>query len=229
VDFTAPGSRPAVTARLAGELIAARSTLDHPLRVAIDGRSTPGKTSFANELAAQLADRGIECVRASIDDFHHPGHKYRSIRHEWTPETRLAEGNDYASFRRLLLEPLGPGGDRRYRPRLFDSFRDEPWPEEWFEAEPDSIAVVDAAFALLPQLAGCWDYSIWLDISTETMMSRALERDVWLAGSREEVRLRYEQNWQPTHALYESAYRPIERANCVIDNDDVANPRIVRI
>ena len=76
--------------------------LEHPTRVGIDGRSAAGKTTLANELATTIQLRGRAVVRAELDDFHRPGHKFRSMRGEWTPETRL-----------------------------FDSYHDVWLPEEW--------------------------------------------------------------------------------------------------
>ena len=44
----------------------------HPLRVAIDGVDSAGKTSLANELVSPLQKRGRSVIRASIDSFHNP-------------------------------------------------------------------------------------------------------------------------------------------------------------
>ena len=42
------------------------------LRIAIDGRTGAGKTSFGHELAAALRKLGRATLRASLDDFKHP-------------------------------------------------------------------------------------------------------------------------------------------------------------
>ena len=42
------------------------------LRVAVDGLTGAGKTSFGHELAAALRGRGRATMRASMDDFKHP-------------------------------------------------------------------------------------------------------------------------------------------------------------
>ena len=39
------------------------------LRVAVDGRTAAGKTSFGHELAAAIRSRGRPTLRASLDDF----------------------------------------------------------------------------------------------------------------------------------------------------------------
>src|SRR5215204_1839591 len=96
-------SRSEVIAALASAVSSLR--LDHPTRVAIEGRSAAGKTTLADELADVIRSHGGEVIRASIDDFHRPGHKFRSQRGEWTPRTYYEEGYDYAAFRDFLLQP----------------------------------------------------------------------------------------------------------------------------
>ncbi|GAB4201197.1 MAG: hypothetical protein OHK0022_22940 [Roseiflexaceae bacterium] len=92
--------------------------------MAIDGRSAAGKTTLADELAGRVQAAGQPALRASLDDFHPPGHKYRSAERRYTPESYLAEGYNYAAFRRCLLDPLLPGGDWRVRLGCWDSYRD---------------------------------------------------------------------------------------------------------
>src|SRR5204863_7781777 len=116
-----------VRPRIAGVLGGLRRP--HPLRVGVDGRSAAGKTTFADALAAYIRQRGREVLRAWIDDLHRPGHKYRSIERTWTPKSYYDEGFDYVAFHDLVLQPLGPGGSRRCRVALFDSYRDEWLPE----------------------------------------------------------------------------------------------------
>jgi len=203
--------------------------VDHPTRVAIEGRSAAGKTTLADDLAAAIRLRGREVIRSSIDDFHRPGHKFRSQRGEWTPRSYYDEGYDYAAFRDLLLLPLGPGGDRRCRAALFDSFHDEWLPEEWHEVGAGAVAIVDGAFLLRPDLAEHWEYVIWLDIDMETMVERARQRDVAWVGSEQLVIERYRRRWIPTHELYEQLDDPRTRAHAVIDNRDLGEPVIQRL
>lgn len=220
-------TRRVVIERVADDVVS-RDDPEHPLRVGIDGRSAAGKTTFADELAATLEARGVSVLRASIDDFHPKGYKFRSRQDDWSPEMCLSEGFDYAAFRRLVLDPLGPGGSRRCRLRMFNAGTDETYPEEWTEAPVEGLAVCDAAFAFVPELADAWDFTIWLEISVKTMFARAEERDVAWTGSRQAVRKRYEAIWMPTHLLYERRYSPRERADWVIDNEEFDRPRVKR-
>lgn len=227
-EMNEPRPRAALIARVADELLLRAASLGHPLRAGIDGRSTAGKSHLAEELVDELRRRGREAMRVSIDEFHRPGHKFRSERGEWTPESRLAEGLDYAAFRSWVLEPLGPGGSRRIRPRMLESYHDRPWPEEWFELGPDAVLISDAGHGFVPQLLGHWDYRIWLEVSAATMIERATSRDIAWAGTREQVRRRYEDFWVATDALYQLHHDPAGQAHCLIDNNDLANPLLLR-
>ena len=220
-------SRDSVVSRLASVLNDLRPP--HPLRVGIDGRSAAGKTTLADELADTLRANGREVARASIDDFHRPGHKFRSMRGEWTPESYYECGYDYAAFKEYVLTPLGPGGSRRVRTRLFDAYADCWYPEEWTDVSPNTIAIVDGAFLLRAELESCWEYVISLDIDFETMVQRACNRDVAWVGSVEEVEQRYRERWMPTHLAYETATGAPGRADAVIDNRDISAPLLIRM
>jgi uridine kinase len=201
----------------------------HPTRVGIDGRSAAGKTTFADDLTLVLRGRGREVLRASIDDFHRPGHKLRSQRDAWTPRAYYDEGFDYAAFSELVLQPLGAGGTRRCRTAVFDSLHDTWLPERWVTVGVDCVVVVDGVFLLRPELTAHWDYLVWLDVDFETMIQRARERDVAWVGSKEVVEQRYRRHWIPTHELYERLTGGSAQAQAVIDTRIVQAPRIVRL
>lgn len=206
-------------------------TPERPLRIGIDGRSAAGKTTLADELATALRAAGREVMRASIDDFHLPGHAGRSRRGEWTPQSYYDEGYDYDAFARFVLRPLGPGGDRRCRPALFDSLHDQLLPEEWRELAPDVVAVVDGVFLQRAEFVQHWDYLIWLDVDAETIVQRARQRDLaWLgANAADEVERRYRERVLPAHALYERLTGAPTRAHAIIDNRNPARPVISRL
>lgn len=218
-------SRPEVLAELADAI--ALLPADAPARVGIDGRSAAGKSTLVEELAPLIEAHGRPCVCASIDDFHPPGYKQRAAAGDFAPETYGREGYDLAAFRRLLLEPLGPGGSRRFRTRLWDAFHDEPFPEEWLALGEDGVLLVESAYLFLPELRDCFELTLWLEIDWETMLARVEQRDAAWVGSAERVRERYQRHWIPRHRFYEETERPRARADIVIDNGDLAAPRIV--
>jgi uridine kinase len=197
-----------------------------PTLVAIDGRSAAGKTTFADELAGWIGSHGRPILRSSLDDFHPPGHKYRSRERRYTPQSYIAEGYDYEAFRRCVLEPLERGGNRRCRLALWDSFNDRPFPEQWTDAPRNVVAIIDGGFLLRPDFRHYWDYTIWLHIAWDTMIERAAQRDVAWVGSTEIVVERYRSFWIPTHTFYETEQDPTLVANVIIDNTHPQTPSL---
>jgi uridine kinase len=197
----------------------------HPLRVAIDGPDAAGKTMFADELAELLrASRPV--IRAGIDGFHNP-RELRYRRGPDSPRGYFLDSFDLEAVRRLLLEPLGPGGTRRYRRRAFDYRVDEgvEAPEE--EAPPGAILLFDGIFLLRPELRPDWDFAIFVRCDFGEIVRRAEARDAEAMGGIEAVRERYRRRYLPTQELYFSRCAPQETADVVIDNTDLVRPEIV--
>jgi len=197
---------------------------DGPLRIAIDGRSAAGKTTFADALGDRLRGAGRFVLRAGIDDFHPPGHGPRSASGGYTVDSYYAEAYDCGAFRDLLLAPLDTGADRRCRLRFHDSFTDIPIDGPIVEVPKDGIVVIDGCFLLRSELLGFWEFVIWLDISFETMIERAAKRDIAWMPSEATVRTRYRERWIPLHKLYEGTGAR-SYSDMIIDNEDCAAPR----
>ena len=138
---TVTPERRAMLDGLAGRIVAARG--DAPFLVGIQGRSAAGKSTFADELTKVLAARGVETFMSGLDDFHTPGHKHRSRRRLYTPETRYTEGYGYDAFRRCVIDPLMLGGDRRVRAALWNSGTDAPIDSPWIACSERVVAVDD--------------------------------------------------------------------------------------
>lgn len=197
----------------------------YPIRVAIDGIDAAGKTTLADDLAQTLEQRGELVIRASIDGFHQPrAERYR--RGKDSPLGYYEDSFDYPALRDALLLPLGPSGSRRYRRAVFDLRTDQPSaaPEE--ETPPDALLLFDGVFLLRPELAGLWDYHIFVKIDFEVGLQRALQRDLSLFGSRAATQARYLQRYYPAQRLYLEAAQPEARANAVVENNDFQHPRL---
>ena len=195
----------------------------HPVRVGIDGVTGSGKTTLADELAQTLATQARQVIRASIDDFHNPPDvRYRLGRD--SPEGYYLDCFDYPSFLSLLLGPLGPGGSRRYRAGAFGQPDGSEVTFEEQHAAEDAIVIVDGVFLFRPELNGCWDYHVWIEVDQRLAMERGIARDAGWMGSPAEARRRYEQRYVPGEWLYLNAVRPWEVANVVVANEDVGAP-----
>jgi uridine kinase len=172
------------------------------MRVAVDGVTAAGKTTFADRLAP-LIDAPV--VRASIDDFHFP----RAIRHARgeTADSYYEDTFDVARFRQELLEPFARG--EPIRTRIFDRARDVAIEEPATLAPPGAVLLVDGIWLHKPELRGCFELTIWLEVDRLVALERAIARD----GMAERYRNRY----FPGETRYLQEVRPRELADLVVD------------
>ena len=195
-------------------------------RVAIDGVDGAGKTVFADELASVLSSSRRPVIRASVDGFHNP----REVRHHrgrGSPEGFYLDSYDYLALRSCLLDPLGPEGSRTYRLAAFDHLTNSPVAAEDQTATPNSILVLDGIFLHRPGLRECWDLSVFLSVPFEVSIPRGAARGPGF-GSPDpaaDSNRRYVEGQR----LYLDQERPQDQADIVIDNVDIAAPKVVHV
>ena len=199
----------------------------HPVRIAIDGIDSAGKTMLAAELGKELEIRDRHIIHGSIDGFHRP-RKERYRRGTLSPEGYFHDSFDLDALKQNLLEPLSPEGDLHYIEATFDFRSDLPVHQVAQQAQPDAILLFDGVFLLRPELNAHWDFRIFVHVSFETSMQRALLRDKELFGSVDEIKQRYLARYIPGQKLYLRTVDPEKKADIVIDNNDPMNPRILR-
>jgi uridine kinase len=203
---------------LLGDLMLQIRTV-HPVRVGIDGPSAAGKTTLANSLATALRARtGRTVVRAEIDYFMLMAEDRTAYPYD-SPESYYLDAWNYPAIRQQLLEPLGPGGSRRYRTAL--GAVEETAPD-------DAILLADGVFLQRPELDHLWDLRIYVDVPDAESLRRGIERDRHWMGSAAEAERRYLSTYRPGEQRYRAEVRPRERAAIVIDNLDPARPRLIR-
>jgi uridine kinase len=218
------GSRDEIINRIAQNLLAIR--LNHPLRVGIDGVDTSGKTSLADELERALHKNNRQIIRASIDHFHQP----RAIRYRLgddSPEGYYRDSFDLHALRRDLLDPLGPFGNHQIITARFDFKNEISLMAEPVSTSSDAILLFDGIFLHRPELLDAWDFSIFVHITFDTVLARAIERDQNIFGSAQDVILRYQTRYIPAQKSYMAACLPQEKANMVLINDDLAHPELL--
>ncbi|MGW6932130.1 gamma-glutamylcyclotransferase [Lentzea sp. NPDC054927] len=215
--------RDRVLGRIADHL--AQQRPGHPLRVAVDGITASGKTTLARELTAALVERGRAAAHLSMDGFHNP----RVVRHRLGRDSAdgyYADAYDFASFERLVLEPLGPGGDRKYRQRIIDLRSDAPIDEPPIEAPADLVLVVDGSFL---QRELIWDEVVFVDTPFEVARDRGTRRDTELLGGLEQAERAFDQRYHAASRRYLDEVGPADSASIVLGNADVAQPVLRRI
>ena len=195
------------------------------LRVAVDGVDGAGKTTFADELAGNLRALGRDVLRASVDGFHHPRERrYRLGRN--SPEGFYRDSYDHAALRRVLLDPLGPGGSGRYRTAVFDMDRNVPVQVPGRHAPAGSVLTVDGLFLHRPELRDAWDDSVFLRIQFEVSVPRGAARGPGYGSPDPEAPSN--RRYIGGNRLYFSEAKPERQAGVIVDNADLARPVIVR-
>ena len=179
--------------------------------VAVDGVDGAGKTTFCDDLAAVLRAQGREVVRASVDDFHHPRAR-RWQRGRTSPEGFFLDSFDYERFCALLLTPFAQG--RPFRRASHDLETDE-YVDAAAEVAPASaILLVDGIFLHRDELAGRWDFSVFLDVDFAVSFARMAVRDGSPSDPDDPRNRRYVEGQR----LYLAQCDPAARASLVVDN-----------
>jgi uridine kinase len=197
--------------------------LTRPTRVAIDGRTASGKTSLADELAETLRGLGRNVIRTSIDGFHRPrAERYRQGK--TSPRGYYEDARDLTAIKRLLLDPLGPGGDRLYRTASFDLERDTTVEQEPHLAERSDIFIVDGTFLQRPALSGLWDFVVFVDVTPEIAIERGAKRDMGNLGGYEKAHRLHSERYQAAFEIYRGECNPQNSANVVLSNANFSIP-----
>lgn len=165
-------------------------------------------------------------IRASVDSFHRP-RKERYRRGRESPEGYYFDSFDLDQLRQVLLEPLGPGGNRLFRVAVFNVRTNEPVSEAMQRARDDSILLLEGIFLLRPELQRYWDFSIYVWASPKERLARSLVRDLEPGGSARELERLYWSRYLPGQQLYANSLRPHAIADVFIDNEVPVVPRLV--
>ena len=197
------------------------------LRVAVDGRTGAGKTSFGHELAAALRQKGRPTLRASFDDFKHPWRHAREHGYDRiSGEGYYRNAYDFRSARDLLLGPAGPAGSGVVALCAFDPLTGEDHRDLTVSAPAAAVLIVDSVFAFRPEYDDCWEYRIWLDVDAETAVRRGIDRDRAAEGEEGAARV-HRGRYHVAEAIYLAEVDPQAKADVIIDNRDFTRPAII--
>lgn len=220
--------------RLVGRLVEVVGSVvtAHPLRVAVDGPPAAGKTTLADEVAAVLRAQGRDVIRATVDDFLFPrARRYR--RGRYSAGGCYFDAHDRAALCRVLLGPLGPGGDRRFQRAVYDGEAGAPLSSPVMTAAADAVLLFDGVFLLRPELVDRWDLRVFVSVPFERTVGRARIRAAAAVGSVDgaagaagaaEIERSWRERYIPSQQLYFADARPVDRADVVVYNDDLRRP-----
>jgi len=198
------------------------------LRVVVDGCTGAGKTTFADELAAAIRERGRSTLRASLDDFKHPWRHTRAHGYDrLTGEGYYRNAHDFVSAQTLLLQPAGPIGTGRVVLCAHDPLTGVDHRSVVVDAPIDAVLVVDGVFGMRPEYDKYWEARIWLHAEPAAALARGIERDAEMEGYDEALRL-HTTRYGVGEQLYVDEVRPTEKASVIIDNTDFEHPAIKR-
>jgi uridine kinase len=197
------------------------------IRVAIDGYTAAGKTSFGHELAASVRELGRPTLRACLDDFKHPWRQARELGYDRVSGAGYyRNAYDFAAARDLLLGPAGPDGSGLVVLCAHDPLTGEDHRGTAVEAPSDAVLIVDSVFAFRPEYNDQWDFRIWLDVDADLSLARGIARDTDLEGLDGATRV-HRDRYHAAELIYIAEVEPQSIADVVIDNRDFANPRVL--
>ena len=125
-------------------------------------------------------------------------------------------------LRKVLLDPLGPGGSRVYCPVIFDHSTNSPVPMRWSVADHGAVLVFDGIFLHRPELRDAWDFSIFLDAPFEVTIPRGAGRGPGWGSA--DVHAPSNRRYIEGQRLYLRKNQPQGRATIVIDYSDITKP-----
>ena len=167
------------------------------VKLAIEGSSASGKTTFAGMLE-QLYD----CTIFHMDDFF--------LRPEQRTKERFAQpgGNiDKERFLDEVLLPLSRGENITYRQFDCSTFTlTEP-----VSITPKRLTVIEGAYSMHPELAKYYDISVFLNISADLQKKRIEHRN------SPQMAVRFFNEWIPMEIKYFEAFNIKDQCDIVID------------
>jgi uridine kinase len=181
--------------------------------VAVDGVDGAGKSTFAAALADAVRSGGRPVIHSTVDGFHQPrAARYRQGRD--SPDGFFEDSYDYPALRRWLLDPLRPGGDRRYRSAVFDHALDAPVETPVRVAQPGAVLILDGLFLHRPELRDIWDFSVFLRVDFDVTFARMAARDGCPPDPKAPANRRYVEGQR----RYLRECRPEAYASLIVDN-----------
>lgn len=190
-----------------------------PIRVAVNGIESSGKTTFAVQLVAYLKQHSCNAIHVTIDGYHNP----KAIRYQQGRDSAQGyyeDAYDEAAFVENVLVS-SQQSEPNYVPKIHDLETDQYVKKNEIPISPQTVLVIDGAYL------SNWDYKIYLDVQYDVARGRGVMRDAALLGGEVLAEDKYLKRYHAAAELYESEVKPKLQADIIIDNSDFLHPRII--
>lgn len=200
--------------------------------VAVDGRAGAGKSTFGDELAGRLAESGRQVVRSTTDAFHRPRAERMRLG-ATSAEGYYLESHQLDVIVEELLRPFSAKATE-VLVAAFDEPTDSPT-REIASVDDTAILVFDGLFLQRPEFEEYWDITVLLEAHTRGdegwlgFLLADLPEDATGRADAIDERLRrarwprYRDGWR----IYVDAVDPAHRATLVVNNNNLARPRLI--
>ena len=165
------------------------------LLVGVDGCGGAGKSTLAEELAAEQSN--IQVVH--VDDFYKP----KDERVEVTETKPVHINFEFDRLKQQVLEPLEHGETAKYQTVK----------GQVVEVKPSGYIVIEGLGTLGTELRGHFDYKVWVEALETVRRQRGIERD------SEDWATAWDNQYLPQDARYVAEQQPQAVADLVINND----------
>jgi|GEM_PF-570598 len=186
--------------------------------VGISGIDCSGKSTLAKRISQVLTQHGIRCVSISGDDFL----LEQKLRNS-NPDQAVGYYYESFDYERLFLDVLAPA--RRhlcFRRRIPESdLLNDSVNEVVLRVHGPCVVLVEGVFLFKRSLPEVFDYKVWIDLSFDDGLARALRRprDILHYGSEEKIRDRYVRRLYRGQRLHLELDRPAEQCQALVRAD----------
>lgn len=193
--------------------------------VGLSGPDLAGKTRLTKNLLKELKQKKLNVVSIPSDWFHFPR------RHR-----RAAPGQPHQqflyhtiNFDRLIKEVLIPISQQKEK-ITFTHFNVDTNKgiKKTIKLKYPLVLIIEGIFLFQKKLNNFFDFKIYLEVTPENIIKRAIRRDAYRFGEAEEVRKRYETKYNRGQALHRKKHKPLKLAHWIVDNNDWQKP-VVKI
>lgn len=204
--------------------ILSRKQGNKPIIVGINGVDTSGKSTFTKGLERYIFKTGFKSQIVAIDDFHNPSH----IRNK-EKDPVISYYNNAFDIKKIedeLMKPIAANGVIDKELLLLDIEKNEFTNRKRYIVDEDTIILFEGVLLYRAPLNQYFDLRIFIDITFDEVLVRAVKRDANLFGDA--IIERYNNKYIPIQKLYFKQNAPKELSDIIIDNNDYCNPKVIK-